>query len=274
MASESTSQNAPPLQIQKTIAKRTEQRLKRNQLLNTSMPFFDKLVQNFLWNHTASLKLWIFPKLQTLQLYVCGANRNFPIYLQATASISVLLQIFPANCNYCNLCTPIELITNFKSDRLLILIVRTAPGDRKYFNTSSHNSSHLFPPNLSLHLLQCNSNTFNGHASICFEETTIISIQLHQFRSNCARFNPFNHFEPTVIILVWLQLRFSHLALFLNLAVVISSYLHAFQAKLLRRANLQLFWSVCTRFWCQIQYFPAKCTCGWENLNYFNLTAI
>ena len=92
-----------------------------------------------------------------------------------------------------------------------------------------------------MHLLQCNSNTFNSNACICFEETTIISIQLHQFRSNCARFNPFNHFEPTVIILVWLQLRFSHLALFLNLAVVISSYLHAFQAKLLRRANCNYF---------------------------------
>jgi len=88
-----------------------------------------------------------------------------------------------------------------------------------------------------LHLLQCNSNTFNSNACTCFEETTIISIQLHQFGSNCAHFNPFNHFEPTVIILVWLQLRFSHLALFLNLAVVISSYLHAFQAKLLCRAN-------------------------------------
>ena len=129
---------------------------------------------------------------------------QFPIYPQATASISVLLQIFPANCNYCNLCTPIELITNFKSDHLLILIVRTCcscPGDRKYFNTSSHNSSHLCPSHLSLHVLQCNSNTFNSNACICFEETTIISIQLHQSTA-CARFNPFNHFEPTVIILV------------------------------------------------------------------------
>ena len=112
---------------------------------------------------------------------------------------------------------------------------------RKYFNTSSHKSSHLFPPNLSLHLLQCNINTFNSYAYICFEETTIISIQLHQFRSSCVRFNPFNHFEPTVNILVGLQLRFSHLALVLNLAVVVSSYLHAFQAKLLCRANCNYF---------------------------------
>ena len=40
----------PPLvRFQKIIAKRTEQRLKRNdQLLNTAMPYFDKLVQKFL----------------------------------------------------------------------------------------------------------------------------------------------------------------------------------------------------------------------------------
>ena len=92
-----------------------------------------------------------------------------------------------------------------------------------------------------MHLLQCNSNTFNSNACICFKETTIISIQLHQFWFNCARFNPFNHFEPTVIILVWLQLRLSHFALVLNLAVVISSYLHAFQAKLLPQANCNYF---------------------------------
>ena len=64
------------------------------------------------------------------------------------------------------------------------------PGDHKYFNTSSHNSSHMFPSNLSLHLLQCNSNTFNSNACIYmfrgnynyFNTTAPISIQLRSFQ--------------------------------------------------------------------------------------------
>ena len=76
------------------IAKRTEQRLKRNQLLNTSMPYFDKLVQNFLWNHTASLKLWIFPKLQTITALCIWSQPQFP-YLS------------PGNCKY--FCPPSDI---------------------------------------------------------------------------------------------------------------------------------------------------------------------
>ena len=100
-----------------------EQRSKRNQLLNTQWPILINKCRIF--SEIIQLHLSC-GYCKQLQPYVFGANHNFPIYLQATASISVLLQIFPANCNYCNLCTPIELITNFKSDRLLILIVRTA----------------------------------------------------------------------------------------------------------------------------------------------------
>ena len=84
----------PPLQFQKIIAKRTEQRLKRNQLLNTSMTYFDKLVQNFLWNHTASLKLWIFPKLQTITALRIWSQPQFP-YLA------------PGNCKY--FCPPSDI---------------------------------------------------------------------------------------------------------------------------------------------------------------------
>ena len=152
------------------------------------------------------------------------------------------LQIFPANCNYCNLCTPIELITNFKSDRLLILIVRTAVQAIASISIQVHIFRAIcFPP--------------TSHCTY-FNATAILSIVMHayvsrklqlfqyncQFRSNCASFNPFNHFEPTVIILINLTAAtFQSSALFLNLAVVISSYLHAFQVKLLRRANCNYF---------------------------------
>ena len=84
---------APPLQFQKIIAKRTEQRLKRNQLLNTSMTYFDKLVQNFFWNHTASLELWISKV----------ANDYSLTYLEPTTislSISRQLQVFLSSFRY------------------------------------------------------------------------------------------------------------------------------------------------------------------------------
>ena len=84
----------PPLQFQKIIAKRTEQRLKRNQLLNTSMTYFDKLVQNFFWNYTASLELWIFPKLQTITALRIWSQPQFP-YLA------------PGNCKY--FCPPSDI---------------------------------------------------------------------------------------------------------------------------------------------------------------------
>ena len=115
----------------------------------------------------------------------------FPVGVHDQSNFALTTQRVTQHCNYCNLCTPIELITNFKSDQLLILIVRTAVQviARISIQVHTYNSSHLFPPNLSLHLLQCNSNTFNSYAYICFEETTIISIQLHQFRSSCVRFN-------------------------------------------------------------------------------------
>ena len=93
-ASHPTLQNGPPPQFQKIIAKRTEQRLKRNQLLNTSMTYFDKLVQNFFWNYTASLELWIFPKLQTITALHIWSQPQFP-YLA------------PGNCKY--FCPPSDI---------------------------------------------------------------------------------------------------------------------------------------------------------------------
>ena len=55
-----------PLQVSENCWQENWTNLKIEKELNTSMPYFDKLVQNFYWNHTASLKLWIFPKLQMI----------------------------------------------------------------------------------------------------------------------------------------------------------------------------------------------------------------
>ena len=123
-------------------------------------------------------------------------------YLEPTAislSISRQLQVFLSSCRYSQ---PTAIIVIYAHQLSWLQILNLigfwfqsdCPGNRKYFTTSSHNSSHLFPPNLSLHLLQCNSNTFNSNSCICFKETTIISIQLHQFWSNCTRFNPLQTF--------------------------------------------------------------------------------
>ena len=126
-----------------------------------------------------------FQSCKRLQPYVFGANRNFPIYLQATASISVLLQIFPANCNYCNLCTPIELITNFKSDRLLILIVRTAVQAIASISIQVHIIRAIcFPPNSRAHCTY-----FNATAILSIVMHAYVSRKLQLFQYNCTNFD-------------------------------------------------------------------------------------
>ena len=124
-----------------------------------------------------------FQSCKRLQPYVFGANRNFPIYLQATASISVLPQVFQANCNYCNLCKPIELITNFKSDRLLILIVRTAVQAIASISIQVHIIRAIcFPPT-------SHCTYFNATAILSIVMHAYVSRKLQLFQYSCTNFD-------------------------------------------------------------------------------------
>ena len=117
---------------------------------------------------------------------------SLSISRQLQVFLSSLIQIFPANCNYCNLCTPIELITNFKSDRLLILIVRTYTAVQAIASIS-----------IQVHIIRAICFPPTSHCTY-FNATVILSIVMHAyvsrklqlFQYNCIQLRSFQPIQP------------------------------------------------------------------------------
>ena len=94
-----------------------------------------------------------------------------------------------------------------------------------------------------------------------FNTTAPMSIKLRSFQPIQPFWTNSNYFSLTAATFQSSCSCFKSCCCYLELPACISS-------EATTSSQLQLFLSVCTRFWCQIQYFPAKCTCGWENLTW------